>query len=290
MSKKKRVTNKHEKLDFSYSPFTLERIRPYQSQEIEPILSRLFKKNMAEHKSRYKSRLYKRYVDELVTNYIIIRNVSALEYYFRQVVSMYVDNNDVDLSKFFTDSYDFENKRKQANQQRREKGLEERTKGQFFESHFYFGDSEVVDDVFSRLLGLSFFDTVKRINKYPLRNPWPGSIGFVRNWKKFKEMFRWRNEIAHSMGFVRLSKEQLQSLCSNTLNFMEQTSVVFDPPTRLVGNTEQNYFYRVITDEKRRYSEEQERTGERTTPTNNNNNNLRPISATVDEGDDGRQK
>jgi hypothetical protein len=257
--------------------------------------------NMAEHKSRYKPRLYKTYLDELLTNYIIIRNVSALEYYFRQVVSTYIDSNDdLDLSKFFSDPHEFENKRKQVNQQRREKGLEERSKGQFFESHFYFGDPEEVNDIFSRILGLKFFDTVKRINRYPLRNPWPGSIGFVRNWKKFTAMFKWRNDIAHSMGFVQLTKDKLRSLCSNTINFMEQTSVLFDPPTRLGGSAEQDYFYRVITEEKKRYSEEQERTNkpskqkrneERTgKATISKNNNLRPVSTTVDDDNNSDRK
>jgi hypothetical protein len=73
------------------------------------------------------------------------------------------------------------------------------------------------------------------------------------------KMFEWRHQIVHSMEFVQISREELRSLCSNTLMFMEQASVLVDPPTGLGGNAEQDYFYHVITEEKKRYSEEQER-------------------------------
>jgi hypothetical protein len=74
-------------------------------------------------------------------------------------------------------------------------------------------------------------------------------------------MFEWRNRTVHSMERVQLSREELRSLCSNTLMFMEQSSVLLDPHTELGGNREQDYFYQVINQEKKRYSEEQLRTG-----------------------------
>jgi hypothetical protein len=260
VSKKKNITTKHEKLDFSYSEYELEHIRPYQSREIEPVLSRLFKKNMAEHPSMSEPEHYDEYVNEVVTRYILIRNVGALEYYLRQIASMIVDNNGVDFSKFFTNYYDFETKLKAVNQGRGRRGRGKKlTRGQFFASQFNFVNPKDINWVFSRLLELKFFDTVKRINRYPLSNPWPGSIGFVRNWKKFMKMFEWRNRIVHSMELVQLSREELRSLCSNTLVFMEQASVLLDPPTGLGESGERDHFYRVITEERTLYREEQER-------------------------------
>ena len=76
----------------------------------------------------------------------------------------------------------------------------------------------------------------------------------------------------------RLSREELRSLCSNTLMFMEQASVLLDPPTGLEESAEQDYFYQVIKEEKTRYREEQERTGKPS-----NKNNVRPISTTIIE-------
>lgn len=79
-------------------------------------------------------------------------------------------------------------------------------------------------------MDLKFFDTIKKINRYASKNPWPGSRGIVRNWKNFMKMFEWRNQIVHSMELEQLSREELRSLCSNTLVFMELARIVVDPP------------------------------------------------------------
>jgi hypothetical protein len=249
---------------------------------MEPVLSKLFGKNMAEHpeiaETLSETKRYDQYVSEAVTRYIIIRNVGALEGFLRLMAAMIVDKNGVDFSKFFTDYHDFETMLKKVNQSMGRRGRRKKlTKGQFFASNFDFVNPDEINWVFSRLLGLKFFDTVKLINRYPLSQPWRGSRGFVRNWKKFMKMFEWRHQIVHSMEFVQISREELRSLCSNTLMFMEQASVLVDPPTGLGGNAEQDYFYHVITEEKKRYSEEQERTGK----PSKKKNHLRPISITT---------
>jgi hypothetical protein len=106
---KKKITITGQKLGFSYSWSEFKSIRAYQRREIEAVLSRLFGKNMAEYPSLSEPERYNRYVNEVLTNYILIRNVSALEYYLRQVASKIVDNNKgIDFSKFFSD--DFETK------------------------------------------------------------------------------------------------------------------------------------------------------------------------------------
>lgn len=271
---KKKITIKREKLDFSYSPSAFKRIRPYQSHEIEPVLSRLFGRNMAERPSLSEPERYDGYVNELVTNYILIRNVSAVEYYLRQIASMIVDNNGADFSKFFSE--DFETKFKAVNQGRG-RGRKKLTRGQFFASLFNFAKPDEINWVFSRLLDLKFFDTIKKINRYASKNPWPGSRGIVRNWKNFMKMFEWRNQIVHSMELEQLSREELRSLCSNTLVFMELARIVVDPPTGLGSNAEQDNFYRIIIEQRRLHSQEQQRTGKPS------KNNLQPISTTVDD-------
>jgi hypothetical protein len=237
----------------------------------------LFEKNMAENPSMSDPDRYDEYVNEAVTRYILIRNVCTLECYFRKIASMIVDNNGTDFSKFFKRYQDFETKFNEVNKDIGLSGKRKKlTRGQFFADQFNFNNADEIDWVFSRLLGVRFFDTVKRINKYPLSNPYPGSIGFVRNWKKFKKMFEWRNRTVHSMERVQLSREELRSLCSNTLMFMEQSSVLLEPPTSLGGNSEQDYFYQVINQEKKRYSEEQKRTG-------NPSKRKRTVSTNVDD-------
>jgi hypothetical protein len=275
--KKKNVMTKHKKLEFSYPKYASDNVRAYQRREIDPILSRLFEKNMAENPSMSDPDRYDEYVNEAVTRYILIRNVCTLECYFRKIASMIVDNNGTDFSKFFKRYQDFETKFNEVNKDIGLSGKRKKlTRGQFFADQFNFSNADEIDWVFSRLLGVRFFDTVKRINKYPLSNPYPGSIGFVRNWKKFKKMFEWRNRTVHSMERVQLSREELRSLCSNTLMFMEQSSVLLEPPTSLGGNSEQDYFYQVINQEKKRYSEEQKRTG-------NPSKRKRTVSTNVDD-------
>lgn len=278
MGNKRKITTRRKKLNFSYSKYAFRHIRPYQSREIDPVLSRLFETNMAEHSSMSEPERYDEFVSEVVTRYIIIRNVSALEGFLRQIASMIVDRNGADFSKFFTDYKDFDSKLKEVNKDRGRRGRGRKlTKGQFFASQFNFVNPEDIQWVFSRLLGLKFLDTVKRFNRYPLSNPYPGSIGFVRNWNRFMRMFEWRNQIVHSMELVQLSREELRSLCSNTLTFMEQASILLDPPTGLDESGERDYFYRVITEEKTRYREEQERTSK----PSRKKNNLRRISTTT---------
>jgi hypothetical protein len=275
--KRKGVLLRPQKLDFSYPKYAFVFVHAYQRREIEPVLSRLFEKNIAEYPSMSEPDHYCEYINEIITRYILIRNVCTLECYFRKIASEIVDNNGADLSKFFKEYKDFEPKFNKVNkdieQKRKRKKL---TKGQFFADQFNFANPDEVDWVFSRLLGVRFFDTVKRINRYPFRNPYPRSIGFVRNWKKFKKMFEWRNRTVHSMERVQISREELRSLCSNTINFMKQSSVLLEPPTAPGGNREQDYFYKVIEQEKKRYSEEQKRTG-------NPSKEKRTISANADD-------
>jgi RiboL-PSP-HEPN len=221
------------------------------------------KKQMAENPTMSERPLYDEYVNEVVTRYIIIRNVGAIEYYFRQMANMIVAKKGANYSKFFTNYKDFEPMLKKVNQSRGKRGRGKKlTKGQFFASQFNFVNAEEINWVFSRLLGLWFFDTVKRFNKYPLKNPYPHSKGFVRNWHNFEEMFELRNRIVHSMELVQLTRNQVRSLCSNTLNFIEQASILLNPPTRLGESGERDYFYQVIKGEKKRYRDEQKRTSE----------------------------
>ena len=277
MGKKRRIITKRKKLDFSYPKYAFEYILPYRRREIEPVLSRLFERNMAEHPSMSEPEHYDEFVSEVVTRYIIIRNVSALEGFFRHIASLVVDKNGADFSKFFTDYPDFDSKLEEVNKERGRRGRGKKlTKGQFFASQFNFVNYEEINRIFTRLFGVKFFDTVKRFNRYPLNNPYPGSIGFVRNWNRFRRMFEWRNQIVHSMEVVQVSRDELRSLCSNTLNFMEQASILLNPPTELERSREQKYFYQVITEEKARFREEQERT----TKPSKKKNNLRPISTT----------
>jgi hypothetical protein len=279
---KKKITITGQKLGFSYSWSEFKSIRPYQRREIEAVLSRLFGKNMAEYPSLSEPKRYNRYVNEVLTNYILIRNVSALEYYLRQVASKIVDNNKgIDFSKFFSD--DFETKFAEYKRIRgRRKKL---TRGQLFAIQFNFGDPCDIDDVFSRLLGLKFFHTIKKINSRAGKHPWKCcSKGLVKNWDNFMKIFEQRNQIVHSMKWVRLSKDKLCSLCNNTQIFMEQANVLVYG-TEPGGSAEQDFFDIVITEQKRLYREEQERTNKpsKQKTTGKPSNNSRPSSTTIDE-------
>jgi len=84
---KKNVFNDGKRQNFPYSTSEFKRICPYERYEVDPVLSQLFVKNMAEYPKLAEllseTKRYNRYVNEVLTRYIIIRNVSALEYYLR---------------------------------------------------------------------------------------------------------------------------------------------------------------------------------------------------------------
>jgi hypothetical protein len=260
---KKKAFN-DRKTDFPYSTAEFERVRPYQRREIEPILARLFGKNMAQHPSLSNPKLYNRYVNEAITMYIIVRNVSALEYYLRQTACKIVDSNNngkgVDFTKFFT--YDFETEFAKANQNRRKKGRKKLNKGQAFANQFDLMNAGEIKWLFSNLLDLKFFDAIQKINKRAGKNPWNSCRprGLVKNWNNFIRMFKLRNEIVHSMKRVRLSEDDLCSLCNNTTIFMEQANVLVYGAVQ-GGNAEQDFFHNEITDQERFRREELERSG-----------------------------
>ena len=136
MYKKKAFNDR--KTDFPYSEPEFKHIRPYQRYEIEPILSRLFGRDMAQHPTLSSPRLYNRYINEALTMYIIIRNVSALEYFLRQTACKIVnsDNNGkgIDFTKFFT--CNFETEFAKANQNRRKRGRKKLNNRQSFSNYF----------------------------------------------------------------------------------------------------------------------------------------------------------
>ena len=72
-------------------------------------------------------------------------------------------------------------------------------------------------------------------------------------------MFEQRNDIVHTMKRVRLSKEELCSLCNNTDKFIEQMSVLVYG-TVPGGNAEQDFFHEKITEQEKLRREELERT------------------------------
>ena len=219
---KKKLNVRYGKLKFDYSPAAFKKIRPYQRQEIEPVLTRLFERDMAETPSLSEPERYEGYINELVTNYILIRNVGAVGILSPTDSDIAVDEKGADFSQFFTNYQDFEPKLKAVNQGRGRRGRGKKlTRGQFFASLFNFARPYDINWAFTRLADVKFFDTIKELNEYQGDNPWPGSIGLVRNKKNFKKMFEWRNQIAHSMETVQISREELRSLCSNTLAFME---------------------------------------------------------------------
>lgn len=228
---KKSVFITGKRLNFPYSHSEFKRIHPYRHYEIEPILSKLFGRNMAEHpkiaEMLSETTRYNRYVNEALTMYVLIRNVSALEYYFRYAASKIVDVSyrSIDFSKFFT--YNFETEFAKANRKRKKK----LTRGQAFASQFDFMNPGEINWVFSRLLGKKFFETIWKINRRAGKHPWKcrggrRSRGLVKNWDNFIGMFEKRNEIVHLMKRIRLSKEELCYLCNNTRMFMEQANVL----------------------------------------------------------------
>jgi hypothetical protein len=167
------------------------------------------------------------------------------------------------------------------------------TKGQAFASQFDFVNPCEIDWVFSRLLGKKFLETIKKINSRAGKHPWKccRSRGLVKNWHNFEKMFEQRNEIAHLMKRIRLSKDDLCSLCNNTKMFMEQANVlVYD--TEPGANPEQDFFHEKITEQKncvvKNWREQvnlanRRRRRRRRGVLKKDSSNLRPVSTTLDK-------
>lgn len=130
-------------------------------------------------------------------NYFFIRFVTVIETFCRNAVISIIDQQNIDVAPLFQkgestipiDSID-EIKKKEF------------TKGRVVATNFSFQNPKDINFVFSHLLNIDFFDTIRDFkNLEDIKNDVDSKdlTGFIENWDNFLEIFEIRNQIVHSL-------------------------------------------------------------------------------------------
>ncbi len=158
-------------------------------------------------------------------NYLIIRLVSMMEYFFSNKVAKIVDERDLDASRIL-DEESLEEQKKQGH-----------AAGQIVLSTFSYENYDQIQYVFSALLDLDFFGTVRALDS---GNPYKyvkGAISLEKNFEEFKAIFDLRHEIVHGMKDANLSIRKFSSLVNNTINVLDAASWICHPEFKNRGNS-----------------------------------------------------
>ena len=105
-----------------------------------------------------------------------------------------------------------------------------------------FSNPDTIDDLFTEILkldndfhklNLTFFDAVKKIDRYSPYKHFEGRRPMSVNWNRFIDMFELRHRIVHNLKHVDLSNTILTSNCDNTVSFLEAAEFIFDPKFKM---------------------------------------------------------
>lgn len=195
---KKTVTSLH--------PF--REINQFYDNEIEDLLKILYDKSINDS------------VRSSIRKYLTVTIFAVLDYYYRNAIKKLIDKNDMNVDALFLPK----SKSRLENLIR----THATTKGHIVASTYRFVDIDEIDFIFSNVLQMdSFLDFMIKLNyvsqaRFVLKGH-PLSIEYDEMIKAYKV----RNEIAHEVGNVNVSKSRVISLWDNFMNIMDLSQSVF---------------------------------------------------------------
>jgi hypothetical protein len=191
-------------------------------REIEPIVEVLQSKKLGESHETW------------LKNYLVIRLVSIMEDFFKTLVKGTVDRYNLQLSLLYEGEVSMRLGILDEMLKRRNNKLI-LTRGQIVANEFNFANYEVINTKFTALLnskekfgelGIDFFSAIKKLEWYDPLEIFKGAKPMNENWDNFEKIFFVTNEIVHHMIDVNLSRDEIISLCDNTLNVMDAASFI----------------------------------------------------------------
>jgi hypothetical protein len=187
-------------------------------RDIEPIVNQLKNAELDEHQKIW------------LENYLIIRLVSIMENFFRDLIQQRVDEYNLSLNLFFQGHITIAVGR--FNEMLGKKNI---TRGTIVANEFNFANYKEINDKFTDLLksdekfeklGMDFFSAVKKIDWYDPYRIFKGAKSMNKNWDNFQKVFDIRNDIVHNMADANLSISQIASMSDNALNVMDAASYI----------------------------------------------------------------
>lgn len=168
-------------------------------------------------------------VKKSLRRFLIISLVSTFEFYFKNMARMYVDNNNVDLTRLFKDEICF--KLSDLESMVRDKII---TKGNIIISSVNFNDLNRIKNFCSKLLDINLFNYIYSENnrdkcKMMIQNAPPIDISY----KNLFEAFELRNKVVHELSEVPYSYTFILKLWDNAMNFFDIANTIFIFPELL---------------------------------------------------------
>ncbi len=145
---------------------------------------------------------------------------AALDYFFRNAVRNLIDNNDLNVGPLFP----------LKSQSKLDKLVKEyaTTKGNIVASTYRFVNIYEIDFVFSNLLGMSsFLDYVIKLNDINQTRHVLDGHPLPIEYEKITKAYKLRNDIAHEIKHVKISKSRVIALWDNLMNIMDISLSVF---------------------------------------------------------------
>lgn len=225
MSKKRPLIDP-KKLERFHSITNFTPVRRFEHSELVPILNRILPKNNDE---QFRTSL---------TNYLIIRTISMFENYMSNKAQQLVDKADLDITTLFKEEIVIPTSLFNVVK-------EQVTKGKIVGMSYNFANLDDVNEVFSKLLNINYFDEVlQRHNNEDQMNEtfryFDGAIEICKNWKNVKKMFELRNDIVHGMAYPKLSNRVILSFVDSLMVFMDYGTTLIQPESQFVQNLIKN--------------------------------------------------
>ncbi len=163
-----------------------------------------------------------------IKNYVVINLVTIIESTLRSLVKVAIDSNDKKIKKILDRDEViiplsiFDQVKKS-----------ELTKGEIVATHFNLQNPLIINKIFSKILGMNYFETIKEILKESIKvgglEDWanldtkPKSV--LQGWGKFEKLFEQRNLIVHNIDKeVNFSIDELIKLTSNIFMILEMST------------------------------------------------------------------
>jgi hypothetical protein len=158
----------------------------------------------------------------LIRKYLVVAIFAAMDFFFRNAARNLIDDNNLDVTPLFP----------RTSQLRLEKLIRENAttkgNGNIVASTYRFVDVYEIDFVFSHLLRMnSYLDYMIKQNDINQTRSVLDGYPIPIEYEKLTEAYKLRNDIAHDINPVNISKSRIIAIWDNFMNIMDLSQTVF---------------------------------------------------------------
>jgi hypothetical protein len=155
-----------------------------------------------------------------IRKYLVVVIFAAMDFFFRNAVRNLIDNNNLSVAPLFPPK----------SQPKLERLIRENatTKGNIVASTYRFVDVYEIDFVFSHLLQMnSYLDFMIKLNDIDQTRSVLDGHPIPIEYEKLTEAYKLRNDIAHEIKTISISKSRIIAIWDNFMNIMDLSQEVF---------------------------------------------------------------